>query len=65
MSLLTRTNGTSTQLLEAHLQEVRLLQRGLQARGNGEMRCGATASRWSELQNPAFFQGEHVNANDI
>ena len=25
---------------QAHLQEVRLLQRGLQARGNGEMRWG-------------------------
>ena len=52
------TSGTCRKLYEAHLQEVRLLQRGLQARGNGKMRSGATGPRPAELQNPQhFFNG--------
>ena len=42
-----------TEMRKAHLQEVRLLQRGLQARGNGEMRCGR---RWFG----GFLKGKNI-----
>ena len=51
------TSGTCRKLYEAHLQEVRLLQRGLQARGNGEMRSGATGATAGAAKSQHFFNG--------